>query len=155
LRSENEREKNERHLLVGVLPNLLGDNLLNPLIEKTIRLLTRPHSLLRVGRRLLKMLNCNLTRLASVPNLRSGESEGEVDEFESLSDEPVLVRDLLDAVFGDVGTAEDAEGGFHVQVAELHLVRLSLRVGVGDPLGEVAAVDRVLHLEVDPMNEGR
>jgi hypothetical protein len=102
---------------------------------------------------LLQMLDRNLPRLARVPDLGTGESEREVDEFEGLSDEPVLVGDVLDRVFGDVLAAEDAEGGLHVQVAELHLVRLGFRVRVGDPFGEVAAVNRVLHLEVDPVDE--
>lgn len=151
LRGKDEREEDERHLLVGVLADLLGDDLLDPRVEEAVGLLALAHRLLRRGGSSSEVLDGDLARAARVPHLGAGEGEGEVDELERLRDQPVLVRDLLGSSIGDVAAAEDPETGDHVEVAELHLVRLVVRVLVGEPLLEEVAVDLVLHAEVDPV----
>jgi len=50
-------------------------------------------------------------------DLGSRDGEREVDELESESDLPVLVRDRMLLLVGEVLSAEDSEGGLHVEVA--------------------------------------
>ncbi len=83
---------------------------LSPLINETFRLCTGL-SHLRFRRRgcRCQVPHDMCTSFASVVDLRAGEGEGEVDEFESDGDEPVPIIDLLLLSRGDIGANEDAE----------------------------------------------
>lgn len=165
LTGEDEGEQDEGHFVVGVLSEdevgsfggfvvcfsvgLGGENLLNPGVEQTIGDSSGGHSLLRVSSSGGEELDGDSSSSTGFPDFRSREGEGEVDEFESLSDEPVLVGNLLRVDFRDVASAEDSERSLHVEISEEHLVRLVIRVGVGHPFRKGCAVDAILHLEVD------
>lgn len=83
-----------------------------------------------------------------------GLTEGEVDQFERLRDEPVLLRDLEDVLVRDIFSTKDLDRGEHVEVAEDHHVGFVARGTVGHPVLEGGAVNTVLDGEVDSAKGG-
>lgn len=149
LGGEDEREEDEGHLLVGKLADLALDDLRHPLVEQAVRFLALAHRDLRVGGGLHQVFDGDLARTARVPDLGARERKREVDQLQRLRDLPIFGRHLLRRIFRDVRAAENAKGRHHVEVAELELVRLRVRVRVGEPLLKVLAVDLVLDAQVD------
>jgi len=127
-----ENEVGPLSTLSLVLPVVLGgEDRLDPSVEQAVGLGARGHALLGGGSGVGEVLDGNGAGTASVPDLGSGESyeksvksvaeleersprgsrltEGEVDEFESFGDLPVLGRDLADALLSNVVAAEDTK----------------------------------------------
>lgn len=155
LRSEQEGKHHHRHLVIAeigtaMIPRLRHD--FDPLVEHTLGLAAVGHGDFTVVGGECEPVHGYFACLDCFVDFCAGEGEGEVDEFESLCDEPVFVGYFLGCLVGDVVSAEDFEGGFHVEVAADHhdgAAGVGGFAGIGEPLGEVFAGDCVLDSDVD------
>ena len=94
----------------------------------------------------------DLTSLDGPPDFCSGDGKREVDEFEGTSDVPVFVTDFLGCDSGDVISAEDAQGGVHVEVTCDHHEGACLSIS-RRPIAEMFAGDPVLDVKIKAVGD--
>lgn len=162
LSSEEERQDDQSNLLVrelsseqfGIITTAVLDSSSrvdhgsSPLVQQTQRLLGGVlHPLLGSGRSSHQVFHDEFSSLDGVVNLGSRDGQGEVDEFQSQSDQPVLFIDLLFLLSSNVWADKDGEGSLHVEISHESHVRLGRR-GVVHPLLEKVTVDSFLDRQV-------
>ena len=153
LGSEQEGEDNHGHFAVGeLLAAFVGGVAqdLEPFVQHAFSLGTVGNCSSAPRNSKFEPFHRSPTRLLSPVDLGSGNSEGEVDQFQSNSDVPVLVADFLGGLVGEVVSAEDLERSLHVEVTCGHHDFLGggVLLGIVEPEGKVFAGDDVLDVDV-------
>jgi len=123
LAGEQEGKDDHGHFTVTEFLAALPFGILNglkPTVKHTGNFTTIFHVNLAFGSSLNKPLEGNFTSLDGPVNFGSGEGNREVDELEGTGDIPVLVTDLLGGDSGNVSSAEDTQGGIHVEMTGDH-----------------------------------
>ena len=94
-----------------------------------------------------KPLEGNLASSDGPPDFSSRKGKGEVYEFESTGDVPILVTNFLGGNFRNVISAEYTQRGVHVEMTGDHHDGMGFSVGA-DPIAEMFSGDLVLNVEV-------
>lgn len=104
---------------LGLAPLLGVQDGLDPAIHDTGNITSSSHAHLALGGALGELGDDHVGRLLAVPGLGVGKNDGEVDQFESLSDEEVVGGDLANGLVRDVEADKGAAGNGRHEITEM------------------------------------